>query len=296
MTKSFDLSFKLYNKNISSVGILVGYTLENVFKATAIIDEIGTSIKILVVNNPTILNSLRLDNRLTNWIILSGSNINAEFSGWQEGLNYILEESLEHDCIIFANDTVNIHRCFTKLRLLLFCHQIARHRNAYVGTLLDIKNKNFYFYEDPYIDNKFLIYNYISTYLFSLDKSALVKLSYQLDYGNQLQSHINEYSTSDEDFFLDTISYSLKARLIYWLFSGKGWYKGGKFTEQKRDMFRRKALCILNEFYLAHRSYQLNINLKDIFFRQHWLYKIDRLLVWLGEVRIKEVDEKFTSI
>ena len=296
MTKSLDNSFKLYNKNISSIGILVVYTLENVSKSIAIIEEIGTSSKILVVNNTSILNSIRSDIRLTNWIILSGSNSNAEFSGWQEGLNYILEQSLDHDCIIFANDTVNVHRCFTKFRLLLFCHQIARNSNAYIGTLLNIQNRKFFFLEGSQNENKSLIKNYISTYLFSLDKLALVKLNYQIDYSNQLKSHINDYSTTEQEFFAETISFSLRTRLVDWLFSGTGWYKGGKFTEQNRDMFRRKAICILNEFYLAHRSYKLNIHLKDIFFRQNWLYKIDRLLVWLGEVRTKEVDEKFTSI
>ena len=283
-------------KNISSIGILVVYTLENVSKSIAIIEEIGTSSKILVVNNTSILNSLRSDIRLRDWIILSGSNSNAEFSGWQEGLNYILEQSLVHDCIIFANDTVNVHRCFTKFRLLLFCYQIARNSNAYIGTLLNIQNRKFFFLDGTQNENKFPINNYISTYLFSLDKLALAKLNYQLDYSNQLKSHINDYSTSEQDFFADTISFSLRTRLVDWLFSGTGWYKGGKFTEQKRDMFRRKAICILNEFYLAHHSYQLNIHLKDIFFRQSWLYKIDRLLVWLGEVRTKDVDEKFTSI
>ena len=57
-----------------------------------------------------------------------------------------------------------------------------------------------------------------------MDKSALKKLNYQLDYSNELKSHINEHSTTAEDFFADTLSLSLRLRLVEWLFSGRGWH------------------------------------------------------------------------
>ena len=165
MTREFDLSFKLYNKRISSIGILVGYTLENVFKASTIIEEIGTSLNILVVNNISILDNLELADRLNGWIILLGSNANGEFSAWQEGLNYIQNKGLDYEKIIFATDTVNVHRCFTKFRLLLFCLQIARNRNAYIGTLVQ-SIRVIPFFLRIYSLAKYILRNYISTFIF----------------------------------------------------------------------------------------------------------------------------------
>ena len=129
-----------------------------------------------------------------------------------------------------------------------------------------------------------------------MDKLALCKLNFQLDYSNLLSPYINKQCTTNEDFFTTSISPFLRKRLVEWLFSGRGWYKGANITPSNIDMFRRKALCILNEYYLAYRSQEVKIQTHDIFFRLNLLYKIDRLFVWLGEVRSKEIDENFNSI
>ena len=64
MTQSFDLSFKLCNKDIISIGILVCYTFEYVTKEITIIEEIGKTTNLFVVINSEIINNLRLDDRL----------------------------------------------------------------------------------------------------------------------------------------------------------------------------------------------------------------------------------------
>ena len=240
MTTEIDQKLRLYNKELNTIGILAGYTLRYIIKAKTIIEEVGTTKKLLVINNRDILEKVRMDKRFEMWTILEGSNSNGEYSAWQEALNYIIKNNIEYDKVIFANDTVNVHRCFTKMRLLLFCYRIVNSKNAYIGSFVRLR-KNKRFMLDSIEDrSETKLKGYISTYLFALDKVALARLNNQIDYHDKLNSYINNEGKSSDDFFEKSLDLTLKNRLVHWLFSGKGWYKSEKLTKKNREMFRRK--------------------------------------------------------
>lgn len=220
--------------------ILASYYPKNTERTKAFCQQFLNCKKIVVYNS----SDVRLSDFDNSWTALRGSNHAGEFSAWQEGLDWSLENSQKpKHGYIFVNDTVNSHRKFTRIRFHFLKSCIKQNTKHAVG-----------FTDELHERETFSIYGlsgdrWMSTYCFYLGNEAIEKIDFKV---NSELVHQQRGETVDDSIFPSSMSNNLKKRLEEWLFGG-GWYKSKQCVENYSDVAKFKARAIVNEKMLSLR-------------------------------------------
>ena len=221
--------------------------------------------RLLVLNNPSLRRAVQVG---TSWEIVDGTNHLGEFSGWQEGLALLDDQSAG---VVFINDSVCTHRRFSWARKESFSRSVRKSANAaFVG----FRDRG----QGEFSVAGMNVNEWTSTYCFMLSTKGLELLGRRL-YQSDLVAACVPGGLDEERFFAE-LSTDLDAHLRRWLFGG-GWYAGERLTEATAESMTFKAKCIIAEKLLSGRCKALGIRASDPFqtypFLQ-WLDRVDRRL------------------
>lgn len=192
---------------------------------------------------------------------LRGSNVAGEFSAWDEGYAFLMENSTpcSDDIVVFMNDTFCHHRFFTFYDRILYRRAIAHcTRNSVCGEL----NRT----GAVFSVNGLPLTAWISSYVFmsrmnNIDK--LLPLNYASTISNEYLAQIDS-GLVERKVDIPFFSENLNQHLSHWLFpvSGNGWYKAGKISPEIL-LFKLKA--IINEKLLTHKALKNDLSVEDIY-------------------------------
>jgi hypothetical protein len=240
----------IQHADIKLTGVLVVYEpisreyAEKVFKK--FIASIGISYRILIVNNGP---DLKINDIL-------GTNDNSEFSGWDEGLNSIVNDGSQ--VYILANDTFCIRNTWGPFKRRKFRRAVikASHigKKMAAGEITCIKN--------PFMVNGLLSKMWIRTHIFVLSSSALHGLG-KISLDKTTLSNIATLGSEEQLIWGLGISENLKARISNWLYPAEnsfGWYKSRLVSNQIK---LKKAHAIINEKWLAAKLNSINCEFID---------------------------------
>ena len=245
--------------------IVVGYDLgRSIYSLGAfglLADSLGIQERILVWNgDQKCLSSLSL--YATSWSLIPGSNLNHEFSGWQEGLAFLSRSLNNYRYILFANDTFarsdSDARKFLLLPSLALAISSSRHYDG-VGLI----------HHCPALGlsgdlGQYHVVNWICTGCFALSGSVLCRLMGVVDYSSVCSAYISD---SDEDIILnDKASEPLRKYISWWLAdAANGWYKAIPCprTADEISFLRKKSLMILDEMMLSIKIKEVGGDLHD---------------------------------
>lgn len=226
----------------------------------------------LVVNNIELVSNLNLK---CDEIVLIGSNENAEFGAWQEGIAHIKKQypSMNNDSkFIFFNDTIFHHFIPTLLGLLIFLNDVNATENdgvvsgdvqllpanaSVIGVELD---------------------KYICTAIFYINYKAMNDIGFKFlrIKASDILYKPNSHDLLVQYFDEDVLSY----RIGSWLFGG-GWYRSKKFRQFDPNLLKLKLAMIINEKAISAELLKSNCNFKQSLkagFK--WIYFIKALKVF----------------
>ena len=233
--------------------ILVGYRLDDTVAAMRFCEHafVGSWVGrfILVVNRPE-LEELLAGRIGTRWEIVRGSNELAEFSGWQEGLDYLGTDS---DRVIFLNDTVTTHRLLTIGRKLSMVKAFQTASGASIVGKMDF-TKGFFELAGLQLGS------WISTFCFMLTSAALRRMNYRLYDPESTDSCVPGGLL--EDRFFANMSPDLERHLRHLLFEG-GWYASEPLSSSNNQRMKFKARCVVAEKTLSARCFRLQVTVID---------------------------------
>jgi hypothetical protein len=236
--------------DIMLTGVLVVYEpssreyAEKVFKKFIV--SIGISYRILIVNNGP---DIKINDIL-------GTNDNSEFSGWDEGLNSIVNDGSQ--VYILANDTFCIRNTWGPCKRRKFRRAVikASHigKKIAAGEITCIKT--------PFIVNGLLSKMWIRTHIFVLSSSALHEIG-KISLDKTTLSNIATIGPEEKLIWESGVSENFKARVSDWLYPAEnsfGWYKSGLVSNQIK---LKKAHAIINEKWLSAKLYSINCEFID---------------------------------
>jgi len=217
-----------------------------------------------------------IDNSLKDFIFqedgiwtISGDNSYLEFSGWDYGYKFLRDHDLinEGDLILFVNDT--IHRRNYSVGgsafLQAFNHNLIQGRDlseVAIGYIDDFPRP---------VSLMGITYNkWIRSNIYFLPKK-IVDMLHPFVFP-LAQDYI--FGRSDADFWNDIpeISHNWRAYISSWLFGIEDknyqeyrlkWIKCTTLSESNSAFFKKKAVAILSEHYLAARLIQRGIDIID---------------------------------
>ena len=217
------------------------------------------------------------------WQLVQGSNRDAEFSGWQEGLDVLGESAAHRSGVVFVNDSVCTHRHFSLARQI-----------AFVRTLRTSVGCNLVGFQDsadrralsigPDVDLQLTIAGmelpaWTSTYCFALTWQALKKLQCRL-YDPALVEECVPGGASETTFFR-RLSPHLDEHVRSWIFGG-GWYGSRPLSPENAAQMQMKARSIAAEFLLSARCRAVGIEARDPFRLHPRLARWDRASIRLA--------------
>lgn len=177
------------------------------------------------------------------WFMIRGSNHMAEFSAYQEGLNFLLSMGkLKKDCkVVFVNDTIAAHRSFRNGSPDLIATHIAAPSSGITGFVESGGYKNFSV-------GNIALTQWVSSFFLSISINDLAKLGFQV-FDPIVQ---NLFTVSDDKIeFSPVISLALQQHIQTWLTSPGRWYGAKPLTKWNRYALRLKVSCILLEKILT---------------------------------------------
>ena len=199
-----------------------------------------------------------------NYDSVIGSNQFHEFSGWNEGLDFIklqYASQYQKSHFVFCNDTFCQHRTYTFFHRLIFsasCTLSFFARNPTIAGEVNSFGEDFEF-------NNCTFSTWVSSYFFSINQSAINLLKFNILPSSNV---INTYLVGGHEeklFFSNSMDLKLKRHLLNWLFLG-GWYKSESLNQINKDRFYCKARSILAEFNLSSNAHEKKIGLIDTYF------------------------------
>jgi hypothetical protein len=266
------------------VGVIVVYYPEYVNTSISsfkrILDLIDKQHLLIIINNNK---SFNISPNFKN--IHIGSNSFAEFSGWQEGLDYArskLGDAIR--CVVFANDTFNHHRQFNFLNILAFASIFKKTQNNLEPTISGELCK----LDKPIVVNSVKLSNWISTYLFCMNNNLLTLLNWKLIASNSDLDKIVNNTLSENDFFSNCLDQTFRVYLKKWLFCKKGisWYKADSLNDNNWLQFKMKTISIVLEKELSARALSKKstfIDSNEVFY----IFLIQKLKKFAYILRIK---------
>ena len=245
--------------NIKNLRILILFlTYGDTYKGSleAFIDEYCLPLKfqkrLIVIENADENMPVRQRN---DWIYeIGGDNSVFEFSGWQKAIESEPAQNFKPDVYLFANSSMH-SKLFHERPILndKIISYIYNH-NLFAGNI-----RKFTF---PVMYKGLDLSTFITTQLFIIPKVLL----------KELKNIVSEYRS--EDFIKPTYSPDLFTGNVIWteLFrktikialTDKYRHKKVELSPENHAFFKRKTLCIINEFMLSGRTKKLNYQMVDI--------------------------------
>jgi hypothetical protein len=215
---------------------------------------------ILVLNNKDLLKNINVKSYDE---VLVGSNENAEFGAWQEGLAFIQANDMPMDAqskFVFFNDTVFHHFIPSFVGLLHFFNDISVNECAGIisGEVQTLPANASVLGVD--------LDKYICSALFYINYQALDEIGFNLlrIKASDIVDMPNSYDLLTKYFDQDILSYRIGA----WLFGG-GWYRSKRYQEFDASLLKLKLAMIINEKVMAaeliKRNYLFKQSLKARF-------------------------------
>jgi hypothetical protein len=243
------------NTNQHFIGILVVYSRSYAAKAIneffSILQALSGSHSMIVVFNDDL--QLLVDPR---YEAIRGSNANAEFSGWDEGLAFACDEMgrfLNKDSVfIFANDTFCHHRAWDANLRCQYKRRLSSWAQSSSCTAFGFVDHS----QRPFVIDNMSITSWISTFYFALRYDAICSLGGRLSpRADVLLALLPASGVAHDEFFGVGMDPVLRSHLCSWLFgSGKrSWYKAEPLTANSFNKMRIKASAILSEKILSAR-------------------------------------------
>jgi hypothetical protein len=240
--------------------ILTAYCVTDAINAIASCNILSKLLKIrtkILVLNSDISTGVNSGISVDDWTILMGSNKNFEFSGWQEGINYCRQKSINHCGILFANDTIGRHHHnshFAQCNL----NELIRHWSTCHGAqFIGIEH----FSSQPLELLGHDVTKWICTMIFGLTLEALERMDYKVDYIEYVASMCCEKKDGFSILNQNTPS-KIKAYIEDWLLNG-GWHGSRQppLSANDQQRLQHKASCILCEKMLIVTARQKNISI-----------------------------------
>ncbi|MCC5888531.1 MAG: hypothetical protein JJT88_19010 [Gammaproteobacteria bacterium] len=242
--------------------VLVGYTPAQTLAALDFCNRLFFWVprrqRIMTANCPDLLRCNGIVRRLRGWRLTLGSNLQHEFSGWQEGLDVLRPEMGDGFGAILLNDTVNSHRNFSLPRRAAF---LASTLQSPASGLVGFTNR--LAGGAPFTIDGEISRGWISTYLLYLGAEALSRVGHRVWYP-ELNEICVPGGADPGTFFSEAVSENLRSHLCRWLFE-RGWYGSESLRDSNAAAFTIKARSIVNEILLSIRARHPVCGLTDPF-------------------------------
>jgi len=184
-------------------------------------------------------------------VLLQGDNTEREFSGFQKGLDFVRENRLEYDVILFVNDSFEVHGpsylSNHNISWLILKAYLVRAVLGLVATRWDkarIKGKT--------------ITKWLGTDCFFVPKVIVDKLGSLVSVDKiSIGEYLPESFPGPDDVFMATapINSVYRESIINWL--TERWHSKFAIEESSWTLFRSKVKAILNEVMLYVRIREL---------------------------------------
>lgn len=233
--------------------------------------SLKSSVKLIIVENDLFsFNKLLYKSKIDGKVLIEyikGSNSYNEFSGYQEGIDYIRGVYSFHSnsIIIFSNDTFYRHRYFDGLLRHMFLKRINE-AIAYNSNKPFIIGFNEINQEDNCIINGLNIDSHFSTFFFVINKHFLSIIPNILN----ITEKTNKIDLNNRIFNIQNANYHYINKINQWLFfpSKNSWYKAKQITlldNLEINLFTKKIYCICNEHVLTSLAKLNQINIISVY-------------------------------
>jgi hypothetical protein len=242
------------------IGLLVlyykKYAQKAIYEFEKLIYSISNEVKIIIIINSDIL----LDDK---YEFIKGSNKCAEFSAWQEGLDYVKNKYGNNvNGVIFANDTFCYHREYKNIHSLVFKKIIKK---TILEKIKPVISGEYCAYKKGIFVEGIEIKGWISTYLYAVNKVFLEKIMWCIVVDDNKLNKLFPGNERYDKFFGSDIDNSYKDLMMEWLFKGKkAWYKSEELDINNVNKFTLKAKCIYMEMVLSKKIDEYDVKINNI--------------------------------
>lgn len=205
------------------------------------LDKISCKKQVVVINN----NNLQSTNK-SDYDVLSGSNQNWEFSGWQQGYDYV-KSQFDFDVVLFANDS-----CMNHGKRELISHKLSNDlllkiykESRFYGNINLIPDE----YGDCFFEEK-NVKEWIRTDAFIIPKTIMDKIQ-KIDYSDTYNIYDIIPNNITREAFINNSYFSagLTNFLLDWF--EKLWHSRFDPFENIK-LFQNKTKAIINEKLLSY--------------------------------------------
>jgi len=194
---------------------------------------------------------------------IDGDNSSWEFSGWQKGIDYLRQNNINYDAVLFANDAFfaygwSLLEYSNKLNL---CKWLLN-GNSMMGHI-DTKNIELEVFGND-------VSNWICTNCFFLPRRIIEQIDNIISVNDEkldaIVSNIFPGGFEEEAYikyfkFDSGLNDNYKNMVITWL--TKEWHGKFKINETTWDFFRNKLCSLLNESLLTARIKKMGYNIES---------------------------------
>jgi hypothetical protein len=203
---------------------------------------------------------------------IRGSNLYNEFSGYQEGIDYVrsVYSFNPNSLIIFSNDTFYRHRYFDGLLRHMFLKKInesikSNYNKPFIIGFNEINQEN------NCIINGLKIDSHLSTFFFVINHQFLSIIPNILN----ITVNTNKVHLNNRLFNIQNANHQYVKKITNWLFipSDNSWYKAKKINlldNLEIQSFTKKIYCICNEHVLTALSKFNQIKIISVY-EEHFL-------------------------
>jgi len=240
--------------------ILTAYCVRDAINAIVSCNILSKLLKIrtkILVLNSHISTGVNSGISVDDWIIIMGSNKNFEFSGWQEGINYLHQHNISHRGILFANDTIGRHHKDSHLAQCNLNELMHRWSTCHGPQFIGIQH----FSQQPLELGGYDVTHWICTMIFGLTSEALKRMDYKVDHMEYAASMCSE-KMDGHSILNHSAPSSIKAYIEDWLLNG-GWHgsKRPPLSAHDQQRLQHKARCIICEKMLTVKARQNSISI-----------------------------------
>lgn len=194
--------------------------------------------------------------KLEKWWTISGSNSFAEFSGYQEGLEWLIsfKSFTRRSIVIFANDTIASHRSFICGSIEVIAQQILSQQEGISGFVESRGWKGFSI-------GNMAFDKWISTFFFSATFDDLIKLNFKIK-----DSIVNSLVMRQDSglIFSPVVSTELQQHIIKWLTTPGQWHGAKPLQDWDKELLHLKTACILSEKLLSAKCITKQIAINEL--------------------------------
>lgn len=233
--------------------------------------SLKSCVKLIIVENDLFsFNKLLYKSKIYSKVsieYIKGSNSYNEFSGYQEGIDYIrgVYSFPTNSIIIFSNDTFYRHRYFDGLLRHMFLKKINESiaSNSNKPFIIGFNEIN---QEHNCIINGLNIDSHFSTFFFVINNQFLSIIPNILN----ITDKTNKIDLNNRVFNIQNANYQYINKIYFWLFfpSKSSWYKSKQINlldNLEIKFFTKKIYCICNEHVLTALAKLNQINIISVY-------------------------------